>query len=176
MKRFSAPLHLSFLLILLGGCSSTHPVEVEKKVYRVADRQLPPDLTYSRLRWVHLPETHPSRDLRSAGLADPSRPKLLPVVHFSLEDQPLCTAATVLAGLNRYSTYCSSLLREETITINTLGTFEELAREIEATAGVKVTIDHENREVRFLAGQPKEAAFFNESSSEDTASAEEETE
>ncbi|MCB0328497.1 MAG: hypothetical protein KDD70_02505 [Bdellovibrionales bacterium] len=146
--------------LLLGGCSSKEPIPEKEIVYRVSDRQLPPEDTYNRLRWVHLPETHPVRNLEL--VKHRNRPKLLPVVHFTIEDGSICDAATMLAGLGRYSSYCSSLLKEKKISLNTLGTMEEIGLMIEEAHGISVVIDHENREVRFLSQQSAEVRFFEE--------------
>jgi hypothetical protein len=155
---------LPLLALILTGCGSSEPLEPPAKTYRVSDRQLPPDPTYNRLRWVHLPETHPTRDLHP--ISHSSRPKLLPIVHFSIENKPLCEAAAMLAALGRYSSYCSSLVKDRTITLKALGTIIELAERIEAEHPVQVIIDHDHRQVRFLAKQGSQERFFGEDSGE----------
>ena len=164
MKVFSTSLFPLLLIssVFLVGCSSKdeHPM---KEIYRVSPRQLPPEATYSRLRWVHLPETHPSADMSQLPHRVANRPKLLPVVHFTVEDLPMCEAATVLSGLGRYATYCSSKVKDKTVSLDALGTIDELAELIEQKYKVNVVVDHPNREVRFLSADTFVAeSFFEE--------------
>jgi hypothetical protein len=152
---------ISILLVAgtsILGCSVPHHATLAgTKTYHVAHRQLAPDPVYNRLRWVHLPEMYPSMLYK----ADEERPRYFPVYHFSIKNRPLCHAASQLAGTARYSSYCSSILRSEKITVETLGTIDEIAEAIEAAnAIVRVIVDHENREVRFLTNSVMEGQFF----------------
>lgn len=149
------------LTLVLSSCTGQQERELPKKEYRVADRQLPADATYSRLRWVHLPETHPQSSDKMR-LSERKRSKLLPTVHISLKETPICDAAKALAELGNYHHYCSSLIKKESISINALGTIDEFARKIEANHSVRVIIDHTNREVRFLSDTAYPARFFDE--------------
>ncbi|MCB0320342.1 MAG: hypothetical protein KDD60_05395 [Bdellovibrionales bacterium] len=154
--------HVSTIILsvcLLCGCSS-HEFEepAQVRVYSIADRQLPRDPVYSRLRWVHLPEMHPARHVE----VNPERPLLLPVNHFSIQDKPLCDAAALLAGSARYSAYCSSLLKDEKISLEALGTIDEIATLIEKNSQARVIVDHSNREVRFLLGTEGRESFYSD--------------
>ncbi|NBW40039.1 hypothetical protein EBR25_03440 [bacterium] len=153
---------LSFTIIclMLSGCSSTLELSPAKRAYQVAEQQLPQEPTYNRLRWVHLPTSQPARSLHRA--SDEVRPKLLPVVHFSIKEKSLCEAATILAGLYRFSSYCSSQLREEMITLEALGNIYELAENIAADHDVKIVIDRENREIRFFPSMVQNVRFLEE--------------
>jgi hypothetical protein len=137
----------------LSGCSTSTTLPEKEEVYRVTHRQLPPEPTYNRLRWVHLPVTHPARNLKRH--TDGERPKLMPVYHFTVSDTSMCDAAAVLAGMARYTSYCASPLKDLRISLNMLGTLPEVADRIEAEHPVNVIIDHEHKEVRFLRGKVK---------------------
>lgn len=149
---------VSGLLIFLSGCSTPHYDKLAgTKSYDLATRQLPPDPVYSRLKWVHLPEMYPSMMYK----ASEDRPRYFPVFHFQINNRELCDAAVQLAGTARYSSYCSSLLKGERITLQALGTIDELAKKIEnSSSKVRVVVDHENREVRFLTNSAVEGQFF----------------
>jgi len=152
--------HLFSILSLLGlscnliACSSQIPVATikkEKKAYSVAYRQIPPQPTYGATRWVRPPTTFPSRKFE-----DRSSSYVSPVVHYKVTEAPLKEAALVLAAITRYKSYCSSAIADQKVTIDTLGTLDELAQEIEVLTGIKVVVDHDNKEIRFL-GSNKQA-------------------
>jgi len=132
---------------LASGCSSNKAERPSGKAYRVAFRQLPPQPVYNRVGFAHLPEVVPSRDLPRT-----NAPTLDPMVHLELKNSTLEEASEVLAAVSRYTSFCASTIAKQRITLNTLGTQQELADQISAEAGIKVVIDHENRQVRFLTG------------------------
>ena len=136
------------LALLSVGCgSSTKLKPEEKQVYRTAFRQLPPQPVYNRTRFVHLPEMAPSRELpKSSGSA------IIPVVHLELKNATLDEASSVLAAISQYSSYCASTVAKKRVTVNTLGTLQELADEISNKTGATVIIDHQNRQVRVISG------------------------
>jgi len=107
-------------------------------------RQVPPQPVYNRLRWVHLPEVLPVSSLSS------SAPAILPVFHLVLKNATLEDAAHTLAAMTRFDSYCSSSLADRKITIDRLGTLDELAAEIAVAAGITVQIDRASETVRFL--------------------------
>ena len=116
------------------------------KVFRVATRQLPPEPVYNRLRWVRPPQVTPSRKI------DAKRsPLILPVVHYSVKQTPACEALLVLAATSRYRSYCASAVEPKRVSLDMLGTIDEIAQEISHNAGIKVVVDHQNQEVRFLS-------------------------
>lgn len=152
---------LIIAISLLGtACSSSVEITPAKEVYQIAEQQLPHDVTYSRLRWVHLPATQPATILQRA--SDSVRPRLLPIVHLSIENKSLCDAATTLASLMRYTSYCSSQLKEEITSIEALGTVYELAEKIADNHAVKIVIDGENKEIRFLPSIVQQVKFLGE--------------
>jgi hypothetical protein len=119
----------------------------EKKTFFFPVRQLPPQSVYNRLREVRPPSVLPSSTLSKS-----KTPKILPVLHLELESVSLEEAAKVLAESARYSYYCSSIVADKRVSINSLGTIDELGQEIAQKAGIDVVVDHSNTEVRFLAG------------------------
>lgn len=133
----------------VAGCSSTTKEWQAKKqrtVFSVAHKQVGDEPVYNRLRWTHLPSTLPSESL-------PNKvgPSIMPVFHLHLKNDSLDKAAQALASTARYKSYCASTIASKKITLERLGTIDELAVELEKAAGVKVVVDHETKEVRLLA-------------------------
>ncbi|MFM1847722.1 MAG: hypothetical protein RL417_1196 [Pseudomonadota bacterium] len=135
---------------VLGACSSTDipqwkPLK-ETRTYSVAARQLPPEPTYNRLRWVRPPEVIPSEPRGGTAAA-----AIVPVMHLEIKDTTLEDVARILASAAQYSSYCSSLIAKQTLTLSRLGTIDELGSEVEKAAQIRVVIDHAGRQVKFLA-------------------------
>lgn len=140
---------LGTLGIVVGACSSNIPEwkpHRETRTFSVATRQLSPPPTYSRLRWVRPPEVIPS-DPRGEATA----PAIVPVMQLEIKDTSLEDVARMLASAAQYSSYCSSLIAKQTLTLNRLGTIDELGDEIQKAAQIRVVIDHGTRQIRFLA-------------------------
>ena len=141
-------------LLLLTGCHrqmEVYTAEENKpdvRVNRIAMRRIAPQPTYNRLRWVHPPEVLPARDAHER--LDPTRPKMLPVVHLEIEKTPLKEVALILGTATRYRTFCASLVENELVTMNKLGTLDELAESIEQQTPARVVIDHGTRSIRIL--------------------------
>ena len=145
---------------LLSACGPTAKKwEQEKQihVYGVAFRQLPPEPVYNRLRWVHLPEILPSRELPEA-----DSPQIYPVFHLQLKNGNLEETAIILAATARYSSYCASSIARQKVNINLLGTIDELGSEIARRSGIHVVVDHVNKQVRFLAKSAENAGIDGE--------------
>ena len=159
MKR----LVLAFSAVaLLSGCSATTRLPKEEKlpqVFRISTRRLPPQPTYNRLRWVNL-ESLPSRDLS----ASPA-PLLTPVIKFETHNTKLDEAAKMLAATAQYSSYCASTIANQKITLNRLGTIDELGEAIGRQAGIRVVVDHEGRSVRFFPQQAETPKFYGSTTS-----------
>jgi hypothetical protein len=118
------------------------------RVNTIAHRQLAPERTYNRLRWVHPPSMLPARDYDQK--VSEFRPRILPVVRLEVENTTLKEVALILGTSTRYTTYCSSLVENERVSLNQLGTLDELAEEIENRTPVDIVIDHDNKAIRFL--------------------------
>ena len=157
-------------LIVCGvsaGCSTSDvkPYEPTSKTgrtlfmpsYRVAG----PEPVYARTRWTHPPEVLPGRSMGDTD-SSYSTPPLRPVYELTLKDATLEQTCKVLASMARYSSYTSPSLAKEKFSFKNLGTIDELARTIEEKAQIKVVVDHENKEVRFLVRTTLEPTLFSE--------------
>jgi hypothetical protein len=114
---------------------------------------------------VHPPEVTPQRELPGDELragGPESGPALRPVFQLSLRNATLQETSKVLAGMARYSSYTAPSLAQRRFSIENLGTIDELGRIIGSKAGIQVVIDHENKEVRFLAPQVETPKLFSE--------------
>jgi hypothetical protein len=67
-----------------------------------------------------------------------------------------------LAATARYSSFTSPSIAADKISVKNIGTIDELARIIESKARVQVVVDHENRDVRFLAVHTEQPRLFDE--------------
>jgi len=68
----------------------------------------------------------------------------------------------VLAAISRYSSYTAPSIALEKISVDNLGTIDELAQIIGSKAHVQVIVDHPNKEVRFLATRGEQPRLFEE--------------
>jgi hypothetical protein len=84
------------------------------------------------------------------------------VYELSLTNATLDQTCKVLASMARYSSYTSPSLAKEKFSFKNLGTIDELARIIEEKAQIKVVVDHESKEVRFLVRTALEPTLFRE--------------
>lgn len=156
-------LTVALLALVVSGCGAKR-IQPEKRltksVYKVVSTQKPLAPIYNRTRWAHLPSVMPASAVNSS----PSKaPRIFPVIELVLENDSLETAATIIAGTARYSSYCSSHIADDTITLTALGTIDELADRVAQEAGITVSVDHENREVRFVANSSTVQPEFFES-------------
>lgn len=167
MRTFLNGIALLGLLSSCVGCSNgLKPYEPTSKTgrtlfmpsYRVAG----PEPVYARTRWVHPPEVLPARERADAGTSYESSPSLRPVFHLQMRKATLEETAKVLASMARYSSYVSPSLAQLKFSFDNLGTIDELARIIEEEAMIKVVVDHENKEVRFLVRTALEPAAASE--------------
>jgi hypothetical protein len=132
------------------GCSSSPPPP-KKRIVRhdwfYPTRQHAPEEIYSRVREVRPPEpvTEPPRDIARA-------PRLMPVMQFNVSQKSLVEVAQLLAESYRYGFYCSPIVADRQISLRAIGTLDELAAQVAELGQVKVTVDHENRELRILSG------------------------
>jgi len=164
MSRLSGITAILLVLALSCGCGPAgkqwKPGR-QRRGYNMTERQLAPEPVYNRLRWVHLPYTTPPAEAGSAAGV-----RYMPVVHLELSNATLQEAASTLASIARYSSFCASPLANRRISINALGTIDELGASIASAENIEVIIDHNAREVRFLQRQLKPAFADNEVSNE----------
>jgi hypothetical protein len=158
-------LTLTIFGLILTGCGGVkdyQPIPKSSGLYMPSVRTVGPEPVYARTRWVRPPEVLPQRDTSSdsAGLRD--SPSLRPVFQLSLKNVTLEETARVLAATSRYSSYTAPSIAKDKISVTNLGTIDELARIIESKARVQVVVDHQNREVRFLAAHAEQPRLFDE--------------
>lgn len=136
-------------IVSLSACGPTLPTYKPEKarLYSTyAVRQLPPEPVYNRLRYVHLPEPLPERDKTAS-----KRSVVLPIFEFQVENITLDEAALILASAMRYDSYAAPSIAERKVELTSLGTVDELAQQIAKHTGSYVFVDHNNRQIRFLA-------------------------
>jgi len=141
-----------FALSFVGGvgCSSSPPPVKQRSVrhdWFYPTRQNAPEELYSRVREVRPPEPvpEPPRGINGA-------PRLMPVMQFNVNQKSLVEVAQLLAESYRYGYYCSPIVADRQISLRAIGTLDELAAQVAELGQVKVTVDHENRELRILSG------------------------
>jgi hypothetical protein len=154
--------------LTLAGCSGVKEYEPNEKAGRTlfmpVVRSAAPEPVYARTRWVRPSDNLPNRD-RPGAAEDPalqSSPRLRSVFHLNIKNSSLEETARVLAATSRYSSYTAPSIAAEKITVDNLGTIDELARIIEGKAHIQVVIDHQNKEVRFLTGHTESPRLFDE--------------
>ena len=134
------------IAVVLTGCSAKGPVKDEVRLNKIHDKQLPSEKVYGRLKWVYAPSTLPDEP----GLAAEEAPKINKIVHFTLKKGKLSEAATALASISNYSSYCSSEIADRPISLDMLGTIDEIAEAISQNAGISVVVDHSTKAVQFF--------------------------
>ncbi len=141
--HFSAMMALCSLLGACGPTTQEWTPAKKPKAYLVSYRQTAPQPTYNRLTWVNSPDVLPSKEL-------PQRPgeRIMPIFHLELKNTPVDEAALVIAGTSRYTSTCSSSDCKHKVSLNTLGTTDELAEELAKKSGMHVIVDHDNGEIR----------------------------
>lgn len=141
------------IVILAAGCGGGPKVytPVKRTVWLPTVRHSAPEPVYARTRWVQLPEVLPAREIPGEEPVElKSAPAMRPIFHMTLKNSNLEEAARVLAAIARYTAYCAPSLVNQAVSIDNLGSVDELAEIIGRKAEVNVVVDHENREVRIL--------------------------
>lgn len=128
--------------VIATGCSYSR---VSESTHPTSNRKYAPEPIYSRVTMARPPETHPASVSIQKGDA-----KFFQILHFQIRNQSLEETAKLLAGTSRYHSYCAASIADQKITIDTIGTIDEIGEKIAAQMGIDVTIDHVNKEVRFL--------------------------
>ena len=120
--------------------------ERHNEIHLIANKQLPAEPIYNPVRWVRPPEVTPSRkpDYK------PSNKAVTLIYSFSVKDSTLNNTSLSLANALGYRSYCSSLIAEQVFSMELVGSIDEIATNISKKAGIKVVVDHDNKEVRFL--------------------------
>lgn len=141
----------------LNGCGPTSaqwkPDPQKKVVAQVSFRQLPPEPVYARQRFVQLPEPLPAMGPVPGGR---TAPIVTPILHLTLNDARLDDALNSLAKVGNFSAFSSPSVEGRRVTVNRIGTMEELVSELTTQTGASITIDNRRRELRaFLPTPPK---------------------
>ena len=163
--RISQIIAAGFLIAgCAGGVKPYEPISSKSRsIFMPSVRTVGADPVYARTRWVRPPDFLPEREIpgtnRGALIDSPS---LRPVFQLLLQDATLEETARVLAATARYSSYTAPSIALDKISVKNIGTIDELARIIESKARVQVVVDHENREVRFLAAHAEQPRLFDE--------------
>jgi len=159
---------MTILSLSFAGCAGVKEYEPNEKgkrtLFMPVVRSEAPEPVYARTRWVHPPDNLPNRDRPGAVEELPlqTAPRLRSVFHLSLKNSTLEETARVLAATSRYSSYTAPSIAAEKVSVDNLGTIDELARIIESKAHIQVVVDHQNKEVRFLAGHTEPPKLFDE--------------
>lgn len=151
--RILLPTTLLTVLALVSGCAAGpkeyDPSGGKRTIFLPVVRQNAPEPVYNRLRWVHPPEVLPERDLRGAEAeAFASALPMRPVYQMSFKDTGLQDVSRILAATARYDAFCDPVIANQKLSMNDLGTIDELAQIISERAGITVEVNHETRTVR----------------------------
>ena len=126
------------------GCGGKKIEPKPEKQYGVSYSKLPPPPVYNRLRWGHPPAPIPPDPNITTGL-----PAVYPIVNLDVKNTSLEEVGMILAAVTHYSSFTSSEIANRQITVNLVGTLEEISTLIANSAHIEVSIDHERREIRF---------------------------
>ena len=143
-------------LLCVSGCSSTEVVDTEIRP-PTAIKPYASEGVYNRLRLAHLPKPLPSTKATKAKAQLRRAPIILPAVHLEMHEATLEETLEALSTTTSYHTYCSSKVAEKKISINTLGTIDELAEKISIAGGINVIVDHDTRSVSFFPNTDESA-------------------
>ena len=131
-----------------------HAKKNKYQVYSVATQQTLAEPVYNPHRFVRPPETLPPRALPPQAAA-----VIMPVLQLELKNVKLNEAAQLIGKAVRYRSYCASPVANKVISINSVGTVDELAQQLAQLAGANQLVDHQNRELRFFAQSYVEPTF-----------------
>ena len=128
----------------LLSCSSTRDlreIEPTYEYYYPAQKQLPAEAVYSRVTWNYLPEPIKLQSNQKA-------PYLQPVISFEMPDSTLAEAIAALAQTLGYGFDYPKALGSRKISLNLVGTPEQILAEINRQAGVQGELDIKRRFVQ----------------------------
>ena len=158
---------LALITVCLAGCvKGVKPYEPDNKnartLFMPSYRTSAPAPVYARTRWVQLPEVLPARESEEGrGVSTyENAPSLRPVYQLTIKNGTLEETARVLGAMARYSSYTTPSLATRKVSFQNLGTIDELAEIIEDKERIKVVVDHENKEVRFLVRTVTEPTLY----------------
>lgn len=141
MQASNYKLFLVLALITLQGCYSS----INSPEYLTATRTTAPQPVYNRVFLARPPEVLPTSKISNKGSQ-----RVEPVYQLQASSETVENVAKQLAKACRYRSYTAASVADKKITVETLGTVDELADTIGREAGVYVSVDHANRELRVL--------------------------
>ena len=146
----------ALLAVAIVGCSAHQPPtrKVEKFVH--ATRQNAAEPVYNRERLVYLPEVLPGGSEMQAE----DRVRILPSFKLAAKKKPLERVALELASVSGYHSYCASTIADRKVSLSAQGTLDQIGQQIADQSAVDVVIDHERKELRFLARDVPAPQFF----------------
>lgn len=148
----------------VGCAKGPKPYEPDSKnartLFMPSYQSSAPERTYARTRWVQLPEVLPARSVEDGGSSYERSPDLRPVFQLNVKNSTLEETARILASMARYSSYTTPSLATRKVSFQNLGTIDELARIIEEKEHIKVVVDHDTKEVRFLVRTTTEPTLY----------------
>lgn len=135
---------LSFGLLMAVGLNACHsPVPLERPIeyYTARERQHAPEPVYSRVMWSQIPAATPQKSKEDA-------PYLLPTISFEMPNATLEEAVEALAQTMGYQWHYPRAAAKRAVSINQVGTVDQILAEIANQAGVVAEFDHAGRQVR----------------------------
>lgn len=166
-RHIVATLLLGSLLTGCGGVKEYEPYATsDRTLFMPSVRSAAPEPVYSRTHWFHPPDVMPERDMPGDDLRNghvTGEQYIRPVYHVSLKNATLEETARVVAAMARYTSYTAPSVASRRFSIETLGTIDEVAAKVGNRAGINVVVDHQNREVRFLAPEAEAPKLLPES-------------
>lgn len=153
---FSYSALVTCLAAALIGCSAHEPSIRKPDKFVHSTRQNAPEPVYNRERLVYLPEVLPS----GAGVETENRVRILPAFKLAAKKKSLEHVALELANASGYHSYCASTVADRKVSLSATGTLDQLGQQIADDTGVDVVIDHERKELRFLARELPAPQFF----------------
>ena len=113
--------------------------------YLMSPRQSAPQPVYNRVTFARPPEVMPPRSLRFK-----NAPMMSPMIHLEVTDESMEATIKKLASLNHYRSYTAASIADKNISVDALGTVDEIADKISIEADVYISVDHANHEIRAL--------------------------
>jgi hypothetical protein len=138
-------LTIGLIALIVVGCSSDGKLDPDRtlEVYNVSFRQTAPQPTYKRTTWVLSPENIPAPEAPFS-----SGPAIFPVYTLNIKNSSIRELMQLLSETSRYASFCEGKQCNSRISINAVGTVEELAQEITKRSNVNLIVDHDAHEIR----------------------------
>lgn len=140
LNRFMKVL-LVLCVILLGGCTSS----VHSPEYLTSVTQVPPQPVYNRIFLARPPEVLPYRKKHKSISV-----KENPVFQLDVSNETVESVIKTLASASRFRGYTSATIADSKVSLQAVGTIDELADALSKAANIHISVDHANRELRAI--------------------------